>query len=91
MRLCLKKIFVRDILEVFKEPEVFATLCKVLIEHVKQIKPPIEYVVALDARGFLLGPIIALQLGVPFAAIRKKNKLPGETISVAYELEYGKV
>lgn len=78
-------------MEVLEKPKVFATLCKVLVGHVKQIKPSVDYVVALDARGFLLGPIIALQLGLPFAAIRKKNKLPGETISVAYELEYGKV
>ncbi|KAF8314869.1 putative adenine phosphoribosyltransferase [Cantharellus anzutake] len=49
----------------------------------------IDVIVALDARGFLLGPIIALRLGASFVPVRKKGKLPGETISVVYQKEYG--
>ena len=45
----------------------------------------------LDARGFLLGPIIALRLGAAFVPVRKKGKLPGATISVEYIKEYGSV
>ena len=45
----------------------------------------------LDARGFLFGPGIALKLGVGFVPVRKQGKLPGETISVHSEKEYGKV
>jgi adenine phosphoribosyltransferase len=45
----------------------------------------------LDARGFLFGPMIALRLRVPFVPVRKKGKLPGETVTVAYEKEYGTV
>ncbi len=43
----------------------------------------------LDARGFLLGPALALRLGCSFVPVRKRGKLPGETTSVAYEKEYG--
>ena len=45
----------------------------------------------LDARGFLLGPVIALRLGAAFVPVRKKGKLAGATVSVEYEKEYGLV
>jgi len=47
-------------------------------------------IVGLDARGFLLGPILALRLGAAFVPVRKQGKLPGECLSSAsYEKEYG--
>ncbi len=49
----------------------------------------IDKVVGLEARGFILGGAIAHQLSVGFVPIRKKGKLPGQTISQAYKLEYG--
>ena len=49
----------------------------------------IDVVVALDARGFVLGGAIAYNLGLPFVPIRKQGKLPGRTIVEAYSLEYG--
>lgn len=49
----------------------------------------IDVVVGLDARGFLLGPIIALRLGAAFVPVRKKGKLPGECVQAEYAKEYG--
>lgn len=50
---------------------------------------PLDAVAGLDARGFILGGAVAYKLGLPFVAIRKAGKLPGKTLKVAYELEYG--
>ncbi len=53
--------------------------------------PKIDVVVGLDARGFLLGPILAMRLGAAFVPVRKKGKLPGDVKVVSYEKEYGVV
>ena len=45
--------------------------------------------VGLDARGFLLGPILALRLGAAFVPVRKSGKLPGKVEQAKYEKEYG--
>ena len=44
----------------------------------------------MDARGFLLGPLVAMRLGAAFVPVRKQGKLPGECVSAVYEKEYGK-
>jgi adenine phosphoribosyltransferase len=49
----------------------------------------IDAVVALDARGFIFGPLIAHRLKLPFVMVRKKGKLPGDVVRVEYTLEYG--
>jgi adenine phosphoribosyltransferase len=49
----------------------------------------IDAVVALEARGFIFGGPVALELGVGFVPVRKPNKLPREHVSVTYALEYG--
>ena len=46
-------------------------------------------IIGLDARGFLLGPIIALRLGAAFVPVRKGGKLPGECNKAVYSKEYG--
>lgn len=52
-------------------------------------EPQPDFVVAAEARGFLLGPALALALGAGFVLARKPGKLPYETVSASYELEYG--
>ncbi len=49
----------------------------------------IDKVVGIESRGFLFGPPLAYQLGAGFVPVRKKGKLPAETVSANYELEYG--
>ena len=49
----------------------------------------VQCVVAAEARGFLLGPALALELGAGFALARKPGKLPYETVGAEYQLEYG--
>src|SRR6056297_683297 len=49
----------------------------------------VDMIVAMDARGFILGGAVAYKLGLPFVPIRKKGKLPGQTLVEAYSLEYG--
>lgn len=48
-------------------------------------------ILGLEARGFLFGPIVALRLNAAFVPVRKKGKLPGKTIAVEYQKEYGAV
>lgn len=50
----------------------------------------IDYVAGIESRGFVFGAPLALQLGAGFVMMRKPNKLPAETISESYSLEYGK-
>jgi adenine phosphoribosyltransferase len=51
--------------------------------------PQVDYVVAAEARGFILGAALARELGAGFVPARKPGKLPGETVSAQYALEYG--
>jgi adenine phosphoribosyltransferase len=53
------------------------------------VAEPVDFVVAAEARGFILGAALARELRAGFVPARKPGKLPGETISAAYTLEYG--
>ncbi|MDZ4822050.1 MAG: adenine phosphoribosyltransferase [Flavobacteriales bacterium] len=77
----------KDITTLFSNPK----LCnEVLMElHSQYRSMNIEAVIGLESRGFLLGMPLALQLNIPFILIRKKGKLPRDTFSVNYQLEYG--
>jgi len=83
-----------DIFPILRNPLAFETLITHLVHHITSVTIPrigerIDVVAGLDARGFLLGPIIALRLGAAFVPIRKKGKLPGECVTALYEKEYG--
>lgn len=86
-----------DILPVFRSPLAFEALITHFIHRIVcDIIPTspnkkIDVVIGLDARGFLLGPVIALRLGAAFVPVRKRGKLPGECVRSTYEKEYGMV
>jgi adenine/guanine phosphoribosyltransferase-like PRPP-binding protein len=82
----------RDLFPVMRNPTAFHALRDLIIEHVSsQLIAKPEAVVALDARGFLFGPLVALHFDIPFIPIRKRGKLPGEVTQASYTLEYGVV
>lgn len=80
-------IMFRDVTTLFANPRGFR-MCIDQMLH-PYAGQPIDKVVGLEARGFILGGAIAHQLGTGFVPVRKKGKLPGTTISQDYKLEYG--
>ena len=80
-------VLFRDVTTLFAHPEAFR-------RAVDELCAPhegsaLEMVVAMDARGFILGGAVAYKLGLGFVPIRKKGKLPGKTVVESYKLEYG--
>jgi adenine phosphoribosyltransferase len=61
----------------------------ILFRDITPLLADVDYVAAVEARGFILGASIAERLGAGFIPIRKKGKLPSKTESITYELEYG--
>jgi adenine phosphoribosyltransferase len=82
-----KGILFKDLTTAFKDPEILIKLADELVFHYEEAG--ITKVVGIESRGFILGSIIATRLGAGFVPIRKPGKLPAETYSVSYELEYG--
>jgi len=82
-----KGILFRDITPLLAEPKAFAAAVSVLCAGFT--KMGIEYIAAVEARGFIFGAAVARKLDAGFVPIRKKNKLPFKTESVTYDLEYG--
>lgn len=80
-------ILFRDITTLLKDKLAFKQAVEELVNKYRNKK--IDVVVAVEARGFILGGVIAHKLGAGFVPVRKKGKLPWKTNSVTYELEYG--
>ncbi|NNG26359.1 MAG: adenine phosphoribosyltransferase [Ignavibacteriaceae bacterium] len=82
-----KGIMFRDITTLLKEPKAFNKALDELLAFTDQVK--IDKVVGIESRGFIFGSVIAQKLGVGFIPARKPGKLPAETESAIYQLEYG--
>jgi len=82
-----KGILFRDITPLLLNPKAFAAAVEALCADFTEAG--IEYVAAVEARGFIFGAAVAEKLGAGFVPIRKKGKLPWQTESVSYDLEYG--
>lgn len=77
----------RDITPLFKDPKSLQMIADSLYEKYKNSS--ITHIVSIDARGFIMGSVLAYKLQLPLVLARKKGKLPGETINQSYQLEYG--
>jgi adenine phosphoribosyltransferase len=80
-------ILFRDITTILKDAQKFKQAIEIITEKYREKK--VDKVVAVEARGFIFGGIIAYKLKAGFVPVRKKGKLPAPVFEVTYELEYG--
>lgn len=83
----IEGILFYDITTLLKNPAALKESIDQVVDHYQNTG--IDIVVGMESRGFIFGMPVAYQLGVGFAPIRKPGKLPAETISESYDLEYG--
>jgi adenine phosphoribosyltransferase len=79
----------RDITPLLQDAKVFRVLIDAFVHRYMDEHRRPDMVAGLDARGFILGAVVAYELNVGFVPIRKKGKLPFTTVEETYELEYG--
>ena len=79
----------RDITPLLQDPRVFRVLIDAFVHRYMEPALRPDVVAGLDARGFILGSVVAYELNVGFVPIRKKGKLPFTTVEETFELEYG--
>ncbi|MFZ2123849.1 MAG: adenine phosphoribosyltransferase [Rhodoferax sp.] len=79
----------RDITPLLQDAKVFRVLIDAFVHRYMDAERRPDVVAGLDARGFILGAVVAYELGLGFVPIRKKGKLPFTTVEETYELEYG--
>lgn len=80
-------IVFKDITPILRDVNLYREVVEAFVSQIRELG--IDAIVGVESRGFWFGPSIAQQLRVPFIPIRKKGKLPGETYSHIYDLEYG--
>lgn len=80
-------VIFRDLTTLMLDPKAFGASCDILFD--RYAKQEIDKIVAIDARGFVFGAVLAYKMGIGFIPVRKKGKLPAETIEESYSLEYG--
>lgn len=85
------RIHFRDIVPVFQDFFLVRDCCRHMARHIIKSGPKPNIIAGLEARGFLFGPLVAIEMGLPFVPVRKKGKLPGATVSTRFVKEYGEV
>jgi len=80
-------IIFKDITPLLKDPVALSESITLLVKTAEGLD--ISSVAGIESRGFIFGAAVAYELGVGFVPIRKPGKLPAETLSESYELEYG--
>ena len=82
-----KGIIFKDITTLLNDAALFAQSVDLLEELVKDYS--FDAIAAIESRGFIFGSVLAYKMGINFVPIRKPGKLPAETVSEEYDLEYG--
>lgn len=77
----------KDITPLLSDPVLSNDIAEALMERIKSLN--LDAIVAIESRGFLYGFLLANKLNIPFIPVRKKGKLPGDTLEYTYDLEYG--
>jgi adenine phosphoribosyltransferase len=80
-------VMFRDITPLLQDPKTLRVLVESFV--LRYMDRDLDLVAGIDARGFILGAIVAYELNLGFVPIRKKGKLPFDTVEESYELEYG--
>ena len=80
-------IIFEDITPLLQDKEIFSKIIKLLADEYRNAE--LDYIVGVDARGFIFGGALAYELGIGFVPVRKAGKLPYKKISKSYDLEYG--
>jgi adenine phosphoribosyltransferase len=80
-------ILFRDITPVLENPTLSRAVIAEIIHQFDGVK--IDAIAGIESRGFLFGLPLAMEMNVPFITVRKKGKLPAETVEYSYRLEYG--
>jgi adenine phosphoribosyltransferase len=83
----IEEVIFRDLTTLMQNPAAYRETCDMFYQRYKEM--PVDKVVGIDARGFVFGGVLAYHLNVGFVPVRKKGKLPHETIEASYSLEYG--
>jgi adenine phosphoribosyltransferase len=83
----IKGVIFRDITTLLLDPPAFKQICTIFYD--RYVNEKIDKIVGIDARGFLFGSVLAYKLDIGMIPIRKNGKLPYNTISESYTLEYG--
>lgn len=82
-----KGIMFRDVTSLMQNPKAFKASIQLLAEQYSEYK--FDCIAGTEARGFIFGAPLAIELGIGFIPVRKPNKLPRRVISESYQLEYG--
>lgn len=80
-------VIFRDITPLFRSPDALQLMVKTFLQRYRTMD--FTHLAAMDARGFLLGPLLAYELRRPLILFRKQGKLPGKCLSQRYQTEYG--
>lgn len=83
----IEGVLFRDITPLMQNGEVFKAACDELTDFAKEVGATI--IAGPESRGFIFGCPVASNLSIGFVPVRKPNKLPRETVSIKYDLEYG--